>query len=529
MSYHTLWMNPAPVDHGSLVELLRARGHRLTQVPTCAEALALLAREPFDMVLVALSGLGDCPDFCQQARERAKDTWPLVLVVVEGNEAAELTAALGSGADDYLVRQDIDGMLALRMSVAEHRVEDGRQRREMLEALARSESRFRELLAAAPDAMACIDRSGRIVLLNEQLARLSGYAIDELLGQPVEILVPRQYSETHVAQRDAFFCRPSARPMGTALHLTLLHKSGVEIPVDICIGYHRSGDELLAIAAVRDITERRRAEEELRLAKESAERAYRLVRRDLQAAARIQRAVLPQERIAGESIELAWDFSPCEDLGGDGLNAFWLDGQHLGFYVLDVSGHGVAAALLSVTMARLLSPAFEQSTLLRQSEQGGTQRLTSPAAVAGHLNHWLLTNPSDDHFVTLFYGIVDVARKRLCYVSAGHPPALLAPRQGSCRLLTAAGFPLGVADAAVFDEHEVALAAGDRVLVYSDGLVEAVNPDDEMYGIDRLCARAEQDRAAPLADWVANSSAAVLEWSGRHLADDMSCLGIEVR
>lgn len=530
MSFCTLWIDSDPVAHHEIGDILAARGHAMTHVRTCTAALAALGGESFDVVLVGLPALRDCPDFCQRARAKVRETWPLILVVVEANEAAELTQAIASGADDYLVRQDIDGMLALRLSVAEHRVEDGRQRRQMMEALARSESRFRELLAAAPDAMACIDRSGRIVLLNEQLCRLSGYSNDELLHQPVELLVPRRYTETHVGQRNAFFRRPAARPMGTAMHLTLLHKNGAEIPVDICIGYHRSGDELLAIAAVRDITERRRAEQELRLAKESTERAYAQLRRDLQAAARVQRAVLPQDPIVSDSIEVAWDFYPCADLGGDGLNAFWLDEQHLGFYVLDVSGHGVAAALLSVTVARLLSPAFEQSTLLRQSEHGGRPlQITAPAAVAGHLNHWLLNNPVEEHFITLFYGIVDLAERRLRYVSAGHPPALLVPKHGASRRLEAAGFPLGVTEVAEFEEYAVALAPGDRVLVYSDGVVDAINAAEDPFGLPRLRELLERNRAAPLRDWISSCSGAVQEWSRQQLIDDMSCLGFEVR
>ena len=82
------------------------------------------------------------------------------------------------------------------------------------------------------------------------------------------------HREAHVRQRQSFFDRPLARPMGTSLNLALRHKNGSDLPVDVCLGQFTDEGQFYALAAIRDITERRRMEEELRLAKEAAERAY---------------------------------------------------------------------------------------------------------------------------------------------------------------------------------------------------------------------------------------------------------------
>src|SRR5262249_32969662 len=127
----------------------------------------------------------------------------------------------------------------------------------------------------------------------------------------------------------------------------------------------------LAERKVRDATERRRVEAELRQARAAAERAYERLRRDLQAAAQVQRGLLPARPPGTERVRFAWESLPCAELGGDALNVFWLDEHAIGLYLLDVSGHGAAAALLAVSLARLLSPAADQSTLLGVPRKGG--------------------------------------------------------------------------------------------------------------------------------------------------------------
>ncbi len=129
---------------------------------------------------------------------------------------------------------------------------------------ARIERRFRDLLEAAPDAIIEVDREGRIVLLNLVTEKLFGYSRQELLGQRVEVLVPGHVRANHVKYRQDYWDHPATRPMGSGLSLEGCRKDGSRFPVEISLSPVHSEDGLRITAIIRDISERKRAEDQMR-------------------------------------------------------------------------------------------------------------------------------------------------------------------------------------------------------------------------------------------------------------------------
>jgi protein-histidine pros-kinase len=137
----------------------------------------------------------------------------------------------------------------------------------------RAERKFRAVLESAPDAMVIVNTQGEIVLVNAQTQRLFGYAAGELVGQPVEILVPEGLRDKHAGHRATYCASPRSRPMGVDMELYARRKDGAQFSVEISLSPLETEEGMLVSSTIRDITERKRAEEALR----ESEMRYRLV------------------------------------------------------------------------------------------------------------------------------------------------------------------------------------------------------------------------------------------------------------
>jgi sigma-B regulation protein RsbU (phosphoserine phosphatase) len=251
--------------------------------------------------------------------------------------------------------------------------------------------------------------------------------------------------------------------------------------------------------------------------------------RDLKAAARIQGTFLPRGVPRVPGADFAWVYRPCDELAGDGLNVIPIGEGQVALYILDVSGHGVAAALLSVTLSRLLSPPSEPSSILtRDGGARGRLDITPPADVAAELNRLFPFDTATEQFATMVYGILDVTTGEFRYVSAGHPGPVHLPSGADPVILESSGSPIGLADDA-YEERSVHLGAGDRLYLYSDGVPEAMDPAGKQFGDARLLEAVGRGRSAPLREGVATLLGEVSRWHGaENPQDDISILGTEI-
>lgn len=253
------------------------------------------------------------------------------------------------------------------------------------------------------------------------------------------------------------------------------------------------------------------------------------MRNDLQNAARIQRSLLPAGLLDFPNIRFASTYRPCDELGGDILNVVPLDDERVALYLLDVSGHGISAALLSVALSRLLTTATNASSVIRDKlDAPGEYRIVPPAEVLSRLNDRFCQDLEEGRFFTMLYGVLHLCTGQLRYASGGHNPALLLGCDGSVRQLESTGPLIGVVDNAVYEQATVQLRPRDRLFVYSDGIIEACDAKGVQFGLERLIELTKRHATAPIQTVLDRLVAQVEEWSVPHgLDDDVSCLFAE--
>ena len=183
-------------------------------------------------------------------------------------------------------------------------------------------------------------------------------------------------------------------------------------------------------------------------------------------------------RLTKGAIHAEWRFIPSADLGGDTFGYDWLDDEHFAFYLLDVSGHGVGAALLSVSALNAL-----------RSQSLPADRLPRPGPGPRRLNSAFQMDQQNGLFFTIWYGVFDHQNRRIAYCGGGHPPAILlsgpADAERSIHVLDSTGLAIGMFPDIDYEAQFHTLGDGPQSLFfYSDGVYELIRPDGSMWSFD---------------------------------------------
>jgi serine phosphatase RsbU (regulator of sigma subunit) len=258
---------------------------------------------------------------------------------------------------------------------------------------------------------------------------------------------------------------------------------------------------------------RQRLQEDKEMLHARLTEAYRQLRTDLDAAAKIQAAMLPAAT-AIEGLRYRGLYRPSSVIAGDTYNVLQRSDGRIGFFQVDVAGHGAPAALVSVASHHSLSQALLKHVSDMRIEE-----------VAAQINSdW----PEDLPYFTMVLGEIDPRTGRGAIVQAGHPPPLLIGRDGAVRFIGEGGLPVGLFPAAQYEPVRFEVGEGDRLVLYSDGLIEAHNPDGEIFSEERLLDLV-RPRAGDSTEALLDAlDAAVRHWHGSDtLEDDLSVLVLE--
>jgi sigma-B regulation protein RsbU (phosphoserine phosphatase) len=311
------------------------------------------------------------------------------------------------------------------------------------------------------------------IYVNSALARITGYSREELLGRNLRIL---QGPDTSEVAREKI---RAALQAGTACEVVLKNyrRDGTQFWNELLLSPVRdeTGAVTHYIGIQTDVTERRRAEEE---------------RHELEIAKQIQLSLLPKAPLRLPGIEIAGLCVPATHVGGDYFDYFPY-GDNVDLVIADVSGHSVGAALIMAEMRSTLKAEIRR-------DRNGLPPPGAPDLLAA-LNEVLYSDLSGaDLFITMFYLRYELDTRRLRYANAGHNRALLLRRNApGCTQLDADGLILGIRREVEFEEESLVLEPDDRLLLYTDGVVEAQDAQGNFFGLSRLCRAFEAQRAHP--------------------------------
>ena len=247
---------------------------------------------------------------------------------------------------------------------------------------------------------------------------------------------------------------------------------------------------------------------------------YMAVQSDLSTAGRIQQKILPQDFPAfpgRKEFSIYAEMHPAKDVGGDFYDFFLIDDNHLGFVIGDVSGKGISAAIYMAVARTMI--------------KGIASQILDPAECLSKVNTMLIPESDLSTFVTVFYGVLDIESGVISYCNGGHNlPYMVRNNSTVVQVENTSGILLGKIEPFEFETNKIQCNSGDRIVLYTDGVTEAMNESNDMYDEDRLVQYLKSHQKRDIDKLVKGIIVDVLKFMGKvNQSDDVTLLSLEYR
>jgi len=330
--------------------------------------------------------------------------------------------------------------------------------------------------------------------------------MERLRSEPFDLLLmDLNYTRDTTSGREGLELIPRVRAHDPAMPIVVMTGWG---SIDTAVEAMRRGAKSFVQKPWEDVTLLEILAREVAESRAERRRDHKQ-QREFEEAKLIQRGLLPTSvpQIAGIDLAVAWQ--PANGVGGDCFDTLPFGGG-LGVSIADIAGKGLPAALLMSNLQAAVR-AFAQDT-------------AGPSSICGSVNRLLCKNMTSGRFATFCYARIDAAARRIVYSNAGHNPPLLVRRDGAIERLSEGGMVLGVFPDNGYEQGELALSSGDRLLFYTDGITEARNPAGDEYEEERLAAAALASRALPAEKMKDALLADVNGFTGGQFEDDATLI-----
>jgi PAS domain S-box-containing protein len=495
----------------AIKEGLEALGYEVpVVVPSGDEAIRQVMEHEIDLIMmdIRLKGGIDGIETAQQIR-RMLDIPVIYLTAYSDPQTlgrAKITEPFG-----YILKPVEERSMQAAIEMALHKSQVEKR-------IKMSNNRLTAILRSMPEGVIIVDVKCRVDFFNPAAELLTGWRKEEAIGRQLQevfrLLNGKTRSEIQI---------PVTRSIldGKILRLEnclLITRDKREIPVDCSLAPYKNERGTISgiIDVIQDISDRKKNQA--------------MVERELTSTAEVQLSQLPPRSYSLLGIKADWVFYPSSFGAGDTFNLVQLDAFHVGFFLLDVMGHGFTTALLSTSLHRILSPDIEKGGILKRLlPYSPYLEIIQPVDLIKKLNQRFYVEEDNNPFFTIIYGIIDTRTGETKIARAGHPfPIRQSRKGGGISIIDTGGYAIGIFAEITMQESTFTMEKGDRLFLYSDGLLECANDEMKRFSMEYLIQFVREMAHKPLQEVIQELENQILNWRGKNqFEDDISLLALE--